>query len=118
MKVYGIPKELPEPKVDYGNYDRDKAIEAENKHREALKGWLKRAGYTGKRTGEVAKFPVADGYAEYMLGEGKGKAVLLHLPYGDGYHYPDVKYLPKAEILRRIDADKRFAEMFKRKEVA
>lgn len=115
MKVYACPDEVPFTEPDYRNYDRDKEAANEAAHRAALKTWLKEAGYTGKHTGETVRFQVADGYAEYMLGDGK-KSVLIHLPYCDAYDYRDVGFLPKAEILRRIEADKKFAAIFAKKE--
>ncbi len=114
MKVYTLPDEVPAPEVDYKNYDREKMLRDEDEHMAKLKAWLREAGYVGKRTGEIVAFQVADGYARYMLADGK-KSALIHLPYGDAYHYRDVKFLPKAEILRRIDADKKFTAMFARK---
>ena len=114
MKVYACPAELPEPETDYKNYDRVKEAAKIDAHKAALKAWLKNAGYTGKRTGETVRFHVADGYAEYMMGDGR-KTILIHLPYYDGYSYPDVAYLPKKEILRRMEADKRMAALFANK---
>jgi hypothetical protein len=114
MKVYACPAELPEPETDYKNYDRAKEAAKIEAHKAALKNWLKGSGYTGKRTGETVRFQVADGYAEYMLADGR-KSALIHLPYYDGYSYPDVAYLPKKEILRRIEAEKNFAALFAKK---
>ena len=111
MKVYSSP--IPAPAVDYRNFDRGKMIADESAHQEAVKSWLKTNGYTGKRTGEIVRFQVADGYALYMLADGQ-KSALIHLPYGDAYQYPDVRYLPKAEILRRVEADKRLTALFKK----
>lgn len=114
MKVYGLPAEVAAPEVDYRNYDRERVQKQETEHREKLAGWLRNAGYNGKRTGEIVRFQVADGYAQYMLGDGK-KSCLIHMPYGDAYAYDDVRFLPKAEIIKRIDADKRFAKLFEKK---
>lgn len=113
MKVYAPPANLPAPEPDYRNYDREKENAKIEAHKAALIRWLKGAGYTGKRTGETVRFGVADGYAEYMLGEGR-KSILIHLPYYDGYAYNDVRFLPKAEIIKRIEADKRIAALFKK----
>lgn len=112
MKVYSSP--IPAPEYDYANYDRDKVMAAEDEHSVKLKAWLLANGYNGKRTGEIASFPIADGYASYMLGDGK-KSCLIHLPYGDAYNYPDVRFLPKAEVLKRIDSSKRMAALFAKK---
>jgi hypothetical protein len=115
MKVYSCPTEVKMPKTDYTNYDYEKVQQQETEHRAALKLWLIKSGYTGKRTGETVHFPVADGSAEYMLADGK-KSLLIHLPYGDAWNYDAVQFLPKAEILRRIDTDKKFAVLFAVKE--
>jgi len=114
MKVYALPKELPAPAVDYGNYNREIVARNEGEHQKRLVEWLKKAGFTGKRTGEIVSFQVADGYAQYMLGDGK-KSCLIHLTYGDAYSYRDVQFLPKAEVLKRIDAGKRISALFAKK---
>ena len=111
MKVYILPKEVPAPKVDYENYDHAKVYGDEEKHMADLKAWLKKAGYTGKYTGEIYKQHVADGYALYMMADGS-KSCLIHLPYGDAYDARDVGFLPKKEIIRRIEADKSFRALW------
>lgn len=111
MKVYSLPAELPAPKPDYRNYDHDREMRREEEHKQKLKEWLLANGYTGKRTGETVSFGVGDGAAQYMLAEGR-QSILIHLPYGDAYQYPDVRFLPKAEIIRRIDGDKKLKSLF------
>lgn len=113
MKVYVLPKEVPAPKPDYSNYDHAKETAAEAKHMADLKVWLKKAGYNGKYTGEIYREGVADGYALYMVADG-AKSCLIHLPYGDAYQARDVQFVPKKEIFRRIEADKKFSAMFKK----
>ena len=115
MKVFSSP--VPAPEVDYANYDRDKERKREDEHTSSVKKWLLDNGYNGKLTGKIVTFPVADGYAQYMLADGR-KSALIHLPYGDAYNYNDVQFLPKKEIIRRIEADKKFNAMFtKQKEM-
>jgi hypothetical protein len=111
MKIFTCPKEVPAPAVDYSNYNHAKVAADEEKHMADLKAFLKKAGYTGKHTGEILKEPVADGYALYMVADGRPFA-LVHLPYGDAYQSRDAAFLPKKEILRRIEADKRFRALF------
>ena len=111
MKVYSIPDALPAPKPDYRNYDSAKEQARELQHMRDLKEWLLSAGFDGEMTGEIVRFPVADGYARYMLADGS-KSALIHLPYGDGYQYTDAQYLPKAEIVRRIGVDRNLAALF------
>lgn len=111
MKVYALPKEVPAPEVDYKNYDRHAEQAKEDAHKAALKAWLIKSGYTGKNTGKIFSTPMADGYANYMFADGS-KAALIHLPYGDGWNARDVVYLPKKEVLKRIEQTGKLDAMF------
>ena len=104
MKVYQLPLHLQAtaPKVDYRNFNYDTMIAEEDAHRESIKRWLlEESNYKGKHTGGILRMPIADGHAEYMLADGN-PSILLHLPYGDAWDSPDVKYLPKKEVIKRI----------------
>ena len=115
IKLYALPREVPAPVVDYRNYDHTKVQIQEEQHMTKLADHLKKVGYTGKHTGQIYTESVADGYAIYMVAEGSRSAFgLVHLPYGDGYQARNVGYLSKTEVLRRIDADKRFRALFPR----
>lgn len=114
MKVYTCPTECPAPTPDYTNYDSAKEIRAEKDHQEQLAKWLRANGFNGKHTGGIYRQGVADGYAMYMLADGP-KSCLIHLPYGDAYQARDVEYVPKKEIIRRIEAEKKFREIWDKK---
>ena len=111
MKIFSLPETLPAPTPDYRNYDPKAEQARENAHRAALKAHLIALGYTGKHTGAIYSQQIADGYALYMLADGRGGG-LIHLPYGDGYQCPNVQHLPKRVILERIAADARMAAHF------
>lgn len=115
MKVYGIPAEVPFAEPDYSKYNREVEEARETAHQESLKAWMIENGYKGERTGEVVRFGVADGYAQYMFADGGRKSFLMHLPYGDAYQYQHVEYLPKAEIINLLDREKRMSELFARR---
>lgn len=110
MQVYATPESLPAPQ-----FDIDSTADAYDKlcdeHSEKLKTWLKAHGYPGANTGKTVRFSVADGYAVYMLAEGK-KSMLVHLDYWDGYNFPEVKFLPKKEILARIKQEEELSKLF------
>lgn len=112
MKIYSLPVELeksvPQITSDFVYEVYSEAIKA---HKAKVKEYLHRIGYTGRHTGKIYSTPVADGSAEYMVADGSG-SFLLHLPYGDAYHDPYVVYLPKKEILKRIDARSKFSKLF------
>jgi hypothetical protein len=100
MKIYACPTEVTRPEPDFKNYNWEKESRVDREHAHKLKNWLISNGYKGKNTGKVVSFGVADGCAQYMIAEGK-VSCLIHLKYGDAYKYPDAKYLPKSEIVRR-----------------
>lgn len=111
MKIFGLPETLPAPVVDFSNYDREAVQAAEDAHIAALKAYMIDMGYTGKHTGDIYSVPIADGYALYMLADGRGGG-LVHLPYGDGYQCPNVQHLSKKVILARIKANKSMVSIF------
>lgn len=111
MKVYSCPEEVKFAEPDYTKFDLKVEETRVEKHKEDLKTWLVGQGYTGKNTGEVVSFPVADGSAQYMVGEGRS-LILIHLPYYDAYHYRMVDRFTKKEILEEIDRAKRMKAFF------
>lgn len=119
MKVFTLPTEVPAPRVDYMNYDREQVIRDETEHRAALKKFFTDLGYTGKNTGRIYRESVADGQALYMVIEAprgtnaKDKFFLVHLPYGDAYQSRTVHYMNKKGILELIDASDRIDALFK-----
>ena len=113
MKVYALPDELAATVPNWGmDKSREQLFAEEEAHRAGIVEWIKAQGFTGKHTGRVYRTSIADGYAEYMMADGRG-SFLLHLPYGDGYQSRDVQFLPKGEVIKRIDADERMRALFK-----
>lgn len=111
MKIYRCPEEVEFGKTDFANYDLAKELARERQHATRLKDWLTANGWNGPATGGIVSFPVGDGRAQYMLGDGK-KPCLIHLPYGDSYQYRDAEFLPKAEILKRIKQEQDSRDTF------
>lgn len=116
MKVYAAPEGINVPTPDYSKpYDRAAEEKRENEYLAALKAWLLDNGFTGPYTGEIANFPMGDGYARYMLGDKPRGGVLVHLEMGDAWDDPNVAYLPKKVIVENIERGKRLREFFGRK---
>jgi hypothetical protein len=69
-------------------------------------------GYKGKNVGEIVKFAVADGYAEYMVLSMRPMK-LIHLPLGDAYQFPYVHLMTSSEITKKLESKKKLAELFK-----
>lgn len=118
MKVYGCPKEIPF-EYDFGKYNADSYARAEEEHKAKLLTFLKENGYDGKNTGRIFRTPFADGKAEYLYADTKtGKAILINLPYGDSWHDRNVEFLPKKEVLKRMESAKKMAAMFAKRKGA
>lgn len=111
MKIYGGLEGIKAPEPDYSNYDRAKEQKAEENYLAELRAKLVQMGYKGKHTGKIARYGVADGYAQYMLADGP-KSFLIHLPFGDAYQYRGVEHFPKKEIIAEIERGARRAAMF------
>lgn len=116
-KVYSCPESVQFSGHSYQNFDI-KAEEAKiAAHKEQLKKWLLDQGYNGAHTGAVISFHVADGYAQYMVGDkgtnGRG-FILIHLPYWDGYQYNHISRLTKSDLIAEIERAKKMAAFFAR----
>lgn len=114
MQVYSAPEHIKyDP--DYGNYNFEKEQEKEAKFRKELLEWAHANGYTGKNTGKIARFGVADGYAEYFVIESARRFALVHMPFGDAYQMPYINRLTKADILKNIVQEETLRAIFGRK---
>ena len=109
MRIYACPDDCAFAEPNYTNYDSGAEQKRQDEHSAKLKAWLIEQGFTGKNTGEIFSEPHADGYANYMVAEGFRAFSLIHLPYGDAWDSRNVKFLTKAEILKRIKARKDWA---------
>lgn len=108
-KIYDLPEGIEAPTLDVKDI---KGYEVKcNELRDNLKKWLKDNGYTGKHSGTCISFPVADGYAEYMVVSVR-PVQLIHIPVWDAWHYPQANYLTAKEITDKIEADIRLAKLF------
>jgi len=109
MKVSTLPVPFTEPDYSKGlAFDIEAEQKCEQENLQANIEWLKANGYTGKYTGEEYATGFADGYARYLFADAGKTSYLLHLPYGDAWHDPNVQYIPKKEVIRRIEANKKW----------
>jgi hypothetical protein len=108
-KVYSPPKAVGEqPKFDIKDYEGYCACE--NKYVEDIKAWAKTNG-NGKYAGEVIQFPVADGYAQYVVLSLKPVA-LIHLPVGDAWQYQYVNRLTASDIKNEVERGRALNKLF------
>jgi len=108
--IYSAPQEVRLPKLDFSS------METYNKDCERyindLTNHIKDMGYKGKNIGEIVKFAVADGYAEYMVLSMK-PVKLIHIPLGDAYEFQYAHLMTASEITKKLESQKKLAELFK-----
>ena len=111
-KIYSAPKEVKLPTFDWKN------IEQYNKDCKQfyvdLKAFIVANGHKGKNVGEVVRYQVADGYAEYMVVSMKPLS-LVHIPLGDAYEFGFMHLMTTDEIEKNLHQQKVMNELFKNK---
>ncbi len=110
-QIYSTPKEVKRPEIDFSNFNYKKYEEECNQYTENIKTFLKERGYTGKNVGEVIRFQIADGYAQYMVMSMR-PLKLIHLDIDDAYQYPNVDLMTAKRVQQMIDADKKMQKLF------
>jgi len=106
--IYSAPKEVKLPSFDWTNMQ--KYAEESKKYIADLKQHIKDMGYKGKNVGEIVRFAVADGYAEYMVLSMRPLS-LIHIPLDDAYEFPYVHLMTSTEINKKIELQKMLSKM-------
>ena len=109
-KIYDAPEEIEVPRIDFANFNKAEQDKKDEQYLNALKAYLANLGWNGKNAGEVIKFPVADGYAMYMVISMR-PLQLVHIPLWDAWHFQYAHLLTAKEVQQQIDQDKRWNEM-------
>tara|TARA_R100001509_G_scaffold82946_2_gene46848 strand:- start:32784 stop:33122 length:339 start_codon:yes stop_codon:yes gene_type:complete len=108
-EIYSAPSTLEVPNC-FDNWGEGYE-ELETKYINDLKRYIKDMGYKGKNVGEIIKFQVADGYAEYMVLSMR-PLKLIHMPLMDSYHFPQVHLMTAKEVNIMLDNEKKLKELF------
>ena len=108
--VFQAPIEAP-PLYDFANYG-----EASTRYIEECRDIAKASFPDDEYVGEVIKFPVADGYAMYMVAQ-TSPLELFHLALGDAYQIPKahVKGLDMDDVREEVAHERRLREYFANK---
>ena len=109
VKIYSTPKEVELPKTTFQNVSEWEKLEKQ--YIQDLKKYIMSIGYKGKNVGEIIKFPVADGYAQYMVLSMR-PLQLIHLELGDAWHFPQAHLMTTKEVNKKIDSEKSLAKLF------
>jgi hypothetical protein len=107
-KIYASPLEVKIPEFnwkDIEQYNKDCETYMEN-----LKAFLRKRN-SGKNVGEIIQFPVADGYAQYMVASMK-PVELVHIPLWDAWDFQFVHLITAKEIQGQIDGQKALKKLF------
>ena len=104
-KVYAPPVEIKHPEFTAKDY-----FKAEENYINAVVAWAKQHG-KGKLAGEVIQFPVADGYAQYVVFSTTPVA-LIHLPIGDAWQYQYANRLTASDIKEKVRQSQAMAKLF------
>ena len=107
-KIYSAPTQLALPNTNPQYLNEWEKLD--NQYKVDLKKYIMSMGYKGKNVGEIVRFAVADGYAEYMVVSMRPLS-LIHIPLGDAYEFPYVHLLNAKEINKKIDTQKILAKM-------
>ena len=109
-EVYSSPNTIKVPELDFSNINGyEKACD---NYKAELKAMLQKRN-NGKNVGEIIRFPVADGYAEYMVASMK-PVELVHLPLGDAWDFQYAHLLTAKEVQGQIDQQKALEKLFKK----
>ena len=86
ITTFAVPEEVYVPSIKDaivdGRYDYARASALREEFVATLRSWLAKAGYVGEGVGEVFRFPLAGGYATYMVAQ-VDPPMVIHLPLGD-----------------------------------
>lgn len=108
-KVFLLPEGFVAPEFnwkDIPQYEKDCADLTEK-----LKKWCIERNSEQKNVGGIIKFPVADGYAEYMVAAIK-PVQLIHLPFWDAYQSETASLMTAKAIQEKIDQAIALAKLF------
>jgi len=110
-KVYRTPKEVKLPELDFSNFNRNEYEKRVNEFIENLRTHIKKLGYTGKNSGEIIRFQVADGYAQYMILSMKPLS-FIHLELDDCYGFQYIHLMTQKEVENEIKKMKAIKKIF------
>ena len=120
-KIYSAPDEIPQPSLSFENIKNynvadivEKYVNDSEEYLSKLKEFLLKNNPNGENVGETIKFPVADGYAIYMIASMK-PLKLVHVPLGDAWDFQYAHRLTAKDVQEKIEQQKAMNELFSRK---
>ena len=111
-KVFDVPESIKIPEITFSNIKQYQ--EECDEFLKKLKSYLLDRIDSDDYTGEIIRFPVADGYAEYMIVKMSPPQV-IHLPLWDGWHFEYIRSFSKTDIKKKIQQQKAINQLFSKK---
>lgn len=112
-KIFAAPSSIVVPSWNMKKTYEENVAE-ENKYLDLLKDMLTKRKPTQKLVGEIIRFPVADGYAQYMIAS-TTPLELVHIPLGDAWDFQYAHRLTKKDVEEKVKNQKALEELFKKK---
>lgn len=107
--------DIPAPSfMDGGRFDYDAYSERCRQYERDTEAFIRtELGGKGKYVGKIIKFPVADGYAQYMVWT---TTKLIHLDEVDGWHaHPAlIRGLRSQDVIEMVEREERMQALFSR----
>lgn len=108
-KVFLLPDGFEAPEFNYKDIPKyDKECDELS---EKLKKWCLERNPDQKNVGEIIRFQVADGYAQYMVAATKPVQLIL-LPYWDSYQSETASLMTAKAIQLKLDQAKALNDLF------
>jgi hypothetical protein len=112
-KIFAAPGSIALPQWSIKKTYEENLAE-EKAYLSQLKDMLVKRKPTQNLVGEIIRFPMADGYAEYMVAA-TTPLELIHIPLGDAWDFQYAHRLTKKDVEDKIKNQKALEELFKKK---
>ena len=112
-KIFAPPESITPPNWDTKKSHKDN-MAAEATYIENLAAYCKEIKPGNDKVGKTIRFPVADGYAVYMVA-GLRPIELIHIPIGDAWEYEYAHRLTMSDILEKIQKQEALNKLFSKK---
>ena len=117
MNIFTPPSSITVPNLVISRSDINKSLvdyrKAEEKFVDDLRNFVIQRK-KGKYIGKVVKFPVADGYARYMVASVK-PLELVWMPLDDEYQFQYIDRLNWSDIKEKVEQQEALNKMFSKK---
>lgn len=111
-RIIPVPESVGEPPMYDWRQPRSVYDQAEDAWVARLAEWCRTETKGAELSGEVIAFPVADGYARYMVVRVVPTVTLIHLPLGDAWTFRYAKRLIAKDVRDEVARSKSLAALW------